>query len=115
MSERAPSDQDVRQHFTERAATYTGGQGDTVEVMVALAAPGPDAKALDVATGTGLVAFALAAEITGSGSVIGVDFTAAMIARAAEQEVSDGTGRNGGQIATAAAECHPSAVPRRNV
>jgi ubiquinone/menaquinone biosynthesis C-methylase UbiE len=104
MSERAPSDQDVRQHFTERAATYTGGQGDTVEVMVALAAPGPDAKALDVATGTGLVAFALAAEITGSGSVIGVDFTAAMIARAAEQELSDGTGRNGGQIALAAAD-----------
>ena len=67
MSEQAPSDQDVRQHFTERAASYTGGQGDTVEAMVAMAAPGPNAKALDVATGTGLVAFALAAEITGSG------------------------------------------------
>lgn len=104
MSERAPSDQDVRQHFTERAATYTGGQGDTVEAMVALAAPGPDAKALDVATGTGLVAFALAAEITGSGAVIGVDFTDAMLARAAEQQETDGADANGGQISFAAAD-----------
>ena len=104
MSEQAPSDQDVRQHFAERAATYTGGQGDTVEVMVALAAPGPDAKALDVATGTGLVAFALAAEITGSGAVIGVDFTDAMLARAAEQQETDGAEANGGQIAFAAAD-----------
>ncbi len=104
MSERAPSDQDVRQHFTERAATYTGGQGDTVEVMVALAAPGPNTMALDVATGTGLVAFALAAEITGSGSVIGVDFTAAMLARAMEQQETDGTGANGTHIALAAAD-----------
>ena len=104
MTERAPTDQDVRQHFTERAATYTGGQGDTVEVMVALAAPSPDAAALDVATGTGLVAFALAAEITGGGYVIGVDFTAAMLARAMEQQETDGTGANGGQVALAAAD-----------
>ncbi len=104
MSERAPSDQDVRQHFTERAATYTGGQGDTVEVMVTLAAPGPNTVALDVATGTGLVAFALAAEIKGSGSVFGVDFTAAMLARAMEQQENDGTGANGAHIALAAAD-----------
>ena len=72
--------------------------------MVALAAPGPDAKALDVATGTGLVAFALAAEITGGGAVIGVDFTDAMLARAAEQQETDGAAANGGQIAFAAAD-----------
>lgn len=104
MSEQAPSDQDVRQHFTERAASYTGGQGDTVEVMVALATPGADTTALDVATGTGLVAFALAAEITGSGSVIGVDFTAAMLARAAERQETDGAVASGEQIAFAAAD-----------
>ncbi len=104
MSEQAPSDQDVRQHFTERAASYTGGQGDTVEVMVALATPGADTTALDVATGTGLVAFALAAEITGSGSVIGVDFTAAMLARAAEQQDTDGAVACDGQMSFAAAD-----------
>ncbi len=98
MNDRSPSDQDVRQHFTERAATYTGGQGDTVEEMVAMAAPGPGTVALDVATGTGLVAFALAAQITGSGRVIGVDFTAAMLARAMEEQA------NGGQVALAAAD-----------
>ena len=104
MSERAPSDQDVRQHFTERAATYTGGQGDTVEEMVAMAAPGPESVALDVATGTGLVAFALASHITGSGRVIGVDFTAAMLARAMEEQHSKDSAANGGQIALAAAD-----------
>ena len=104
MSEQAPSDQDVRQHFTERAATYTGGQGDTVEEMVAMAAPGPGMVALDVATGTGLVAFALAAQITGNGRVIGVDFTAAMLARAAEQQEADGAGANGAHVALAAAD-----------
>ena len=111
MSEQAPSDQDVRQHFTERAASYTGGQGDTVEAMVAMAAPGPNAKALDVATGTGLVAFALAAEITGSGYVIGVDFTAAMLARAGEQREADGAETNGGQIALAAADASQLPFP----
>lgn len=104
MSDQAPSDQDVKQHFTERASTYTGGQGDTVEAMVDLAAPGPDARALDVATGTGLVAFALAAEITGTGYVIGVDFTDAMLARAAEQKDSDGQDSDGAQMALAAAD-----------
>ena len=111
MSEQAPSDQDVRQHFTERAASYTGGQGDTVEAMVAMAAPGPNAKALDVATGTGLVAFALAAEITGSGYVIGVDFTAAMLARAGEQREADGAETNGGQVALAAADASQLPFP----
>ena len=104
MSEQAPSDQDVRQHFTERAATYTGGQGDTVEAMVEMAAPGPGAQALDVATGTGLVAFALAEAITDGGCVTGVDFTAAMLARAAEQEETNGTGRSGERVALAAAD-----------
>ena len=103
MSEQAPSDRDVRQHFTERAATYTGGQGDTVEVMVALAAPSPAAKALDVATGTGLVAFALAEQMAG-GYVVGVDFTDAMLARAADQQTADGTEADGTQIALAAAD-----------
>ena len=104
MGEQSPSDRDVRQHFTERAATYTGGQGDTVEAMVALAAPGPAAQALDVATGTGLVAFALAAEITGSGYVIGVDFTAAMLARAAEEQGADGAVAASAQVSLAAAD-----------
>ena len=52
-----------RQHFTERAATYTGGQGDTVEVMIALAAPGP-VRLLDWRP-AGLVA-SVAAEISGA-------------------------------------------------
>lgn len=104
MSEQAPSDQDVRQHFTERAATYTGGQGDTVEVMVEMAAPGPGAMALDVATGTGLVAFALAAEIADGGYVFGVDFTAAMLARAAEQQNGNGGAVLGERVSLAAAD-----------
>ncbi len=103
MGEQAPTDKDVRQHFAERAASYTGGQGDTVEAMVAMAAPDPDARALDVATGTGLVAFALLAKITGDGYVIGVDFTDAMLARAAEER---GTGEDAGngRMALAAAD-----------
>ena len=104
MGEQAPTDKEVRQHFTERASTYTGGQGDTVEAMVAMAAPGPDARVLDVATGTGLVAFALLEQISGEGYVIGVDFTDAMLARAAEQKESNGQATGGARMALAAAD-----------
>jgi ubiquinone/menaquinone biosynthesis C-methylase UbiE len=104
MGEQTPTDQEVRDHFTERAATYTGGQGDTVEVMVAMAAPGADAKALDVATGTGLVAFALAEQITGGGCVIGVDFTATMLARAFEDRDADASNGDGAPVALSAAD-----------
>ncbi|MDE2993894.1 MAG: SAM-dependent methyltransferase, partial [Chloroflexota bacterium] len=60
MSDPKPSTEDVQQHFTARAATYQGAGDETLAAMVEFAALSPAAVALDVATGTGAVAFELA-------------------------------------------------------
>ncbi|HUB75585.1 MAG TPA: ubiquinone/menaquinone biosynthesis methyltransferase [Solirubrobacteraceae bacterium] len=49
---------------------------------VALAAVGPGDRALDVATGTGDLAIALAAAVAPGGEVVGCDFSEAMLERA---------------------------------
>lgn len=69
--------------FTRRAAFYTTSSAHTdpqvLARVVELAAPAPDWMALDVATGTGHTAFALAPHLR---SVVGTDLTAAMLAEA---------------------------------
>lgn len=53
--------------------------------MATFAAMNPSAAALDVATGTGSVAFELAQHIGPDGRIVGVDITLAMVHRALEQ------------------------------
>ncbi len=85
MSEPKPSSQDVQQHFAARAATYQGAGDETLTAMVEFAALIPTTVALDVATGTGAVAFELAPAVGRQGRVVGVDLTLAMLQRAAER------------------------------
>ena len=85
MTEPKPSSQDVQQHFTARAATYQGAGDETLAAMVEFAALTPATLALDVATGTGAVAFELAPGVGQQGCVVGVDLTLAMLQRAAER------------------------------
>ncbi len=69
--------------FGERAAFYTTSQAHAdpsgLAGFVALAAPRPDWAALDVATGTGHTALAVAPHV---GSVVGIDLTPEMLAEA---------------------------------
>ena len=51
--------------------------------LLALATIGPGERVLDVACGTGLVTFAAAEAVGVGGTVVGVDLSAAMVARAA--------------------------------
>ncbi|GAB3509886.1 class I SAM-dependent methyltransferase [Pseudoxanthomonas daejeonensis] len=53
--------------------------------LLALAAPMPGEAVLDVASGTGLVAFAAAEQVGCSGSVQGVDISEAMVASATQR------------------------------
>lgn len=70
--------------FGQRASFYTTSTSHTdpqvLQRVVEMASPRPDWLALDIATGTGHTAFALAAH---AGHVVGVDFTAAMLNEAA--------------------------------
>jgi len=69
--------------FGERAEFYVNSASHTdpavLARVVALAAPKPDWSVLDLATGTGHTAFALAPHVA---SVLGVDLTSEMLARA---------------------------------
>lgn len=75
--------QDARQVFGARAATYTYSATHTDPVVlarvVALAQPQPGWRALDVGTGTGHTAFALAPHVA---EVVGIDLTPEMLAEA---------------------------------
>ena len=85
MSASGPTDREVRRHFAGRAPTYGGGGDESLRAIAELAQLAPGSRVLDVATGTGAVAFGLAGELGSPGRVIGVDFTAAMLARALER------------------------------
>lgn len=69
-----------------------------------LAAIGPGSRVLDVATGTGDLAFELAGRVGPTGSVIGSDFSERMLALAREKALARGAapGGGGGAIGEAA-------------
>ena len=104
MSEQRPSSQDVQQHFTARAATYQGAGDETLAAMVEFAALSPTAVALDVATGTGAVAFELAPTVGQQGRVVGVDLTLAMLQRAAERRRASAAGAPERRVQIASAD-----------
>ncbi|MEQ8833712.1 MAG: bifunctional demethylmenaquinone methyltransferase/2-methoxy-6-polyprenyl-1,4-benzoquinol methylase UbiE [Miltoncostaeaceae bacterium] len=65
------------------------GRWRRVAAQVADVAAGE--RALDCCTGTGDLAFELAARVTGSGSVVGIDFSEAMIGQAREKAAERGS------------------------
>jgi len=75
------TEDEAKRIFGQRASRYTTGAAHTdpqvLARVVELAAPQPDWLVLDVATGTGHTAFALAASVRG---VIGIDLTPEMLA-----------------------------------
>ena len=77
------TEEEAKRVFGQRAARYTTSQAHTdpqvLARVVALAAPRPDWRALDVATGTGHTALALAPHVR---AVIGTDLTPGMLREA---------------------------------
>lgn len=78
-----PETQRPQDVFSQRAAFYTTSQTHSdaaqLESLVALAAPRPEWIALDVGTGTGHTALAIAPH---AASVVGIDLTVEMLAQA---------------------------------
>ncbi|MGH2350516.1 MAG: methyltransferase domain-containing protein, partial [Chloroflexota bacterium] len=81
----ADLDTATRAHFTARAPHYSGSGDASLEAMLELAALQQGERALDVATGTGLVLLALAEQVGPDGMAVGADFTPAMLAQAARR------------------------------
>ncbi len=75
----------VREQFSQHAEYYAQSsahaQGDTLEVILEFADPKGTDKTLDIATGTGFTAFALAPKVS---DVVATDLTPEMVAKAAE-------------------------------
>ena len=75
----------VREQFSQHADYYAQSsahaKGDTLDVILDFAEPKGVEQTLDIATGTGFTAFALAPKV---GYVVATDLTAAMVAKAAE-------------------------------
>ena len=75
----------VRDQFSQHADYYAQSsahaKGDTLDVILDFAAPKGTERTLDVATGTGFTAFALAPKVA---SVVATDLTPEMVAKASE-------------------------------
>ncbi len=75
----------VREQFSQHADYYAQSsahaEGDTLEVILDFAAPKGTEKTLDIATGTGFTAFALAPKVA---HVVATDLTPEMVAKASE-------------------------------
>ena len=75
----------VREQFSQHADYYAQSiahaKGDTLNVILDFAEPKGTERTLDVATGTGFTAFALAPKV---GYVVATDLTAEMVVKAAE-------------------------------
>ncbi len=75
----------VRDQFSQHAEYYAQSsvhaKGDTLEVILNLADPKGTEKTLDIATGTGFTAFALAPKVA---HVVATDLTPEMVAKASE-------------------------------
>ena len=95
-------EEEAKRIFGERAAHYTTSAPHTDPQILArvieLAAPAPDSVALDIATGTGHTALALAPHVA---SVIGVDLTPEMLAEAEELRSARGINNVSFRIADA--------------
>ena len=99
----------VREQFSQHAEYYAQSsahaQGDTLAVILHLANPKGTEKTLDIATGTGFTAFALAPKVS---EVVATDLTPEMVTKAAElaqeQEI------NNVMFSVAAAESLPFAT-----
>lgn len=80
-----------REQFDAQAAHYATSNahasGPSLALLLALAAPRPDDEVLDVATGTGHTAFALAPRVR---HVTGLDISAGMLAQARQRARSEG-------------------------
>ncbi len=114
----AGTDAATRAHFTARATQYSGGSEASLQAMLELASPRPGERALDVATGTGLVLFALAGRVGPGGLAVGVDFTPAMLAEAARRPSAPGGAGPGGagpgpQPGAALIAAHATQLPFR--
>ena len=85
------TEDEARRIFGERASRYTTSAAHTdpqvLARVVELAAPRGDWVALDVATGTGHTAFALAGHVR---AVIGIDLTAEMLRESAQLKTARG-------------------------
>ena len=75
----------VREQFSQHADYYAQSsahaKGDTLDVILDFADPKGTEKTLDIATGTGFTAFALAPKVT---HVVATDLTPEMVAKASE-------------------------------
>lgn len=75
----------VREQFSQHADYYaqsiTHATGDTLNVILDFAEPKGTEQTLDIATGTGFTAFALAPKVS---HVVATDLTAEMVSKAAE-------------------------------
>lgn len=75
----------VREQFSQHAEYYAQSsahaQGDTLDVILEFAAPKGTEKTLDIATGPGFTAFALARKVS---HVVATDLTPEMVTKAAE-------------------------------
>ncbi len=75
----------VREQFSQHADYYAQSsahaKGDTLNVILDFAEPKGTERTLDIATGTGFTAFALAPKVT---HVVATDLTPEMVAKAAE-------------------------------
>ncbi|MGO9512845.1 MAG: class I SAM-dependent methyltransferase [Steroidobacteraceae bacterium] len=83
----------MAEHFDARTDySRSKSHARLADRLVRLAAPQPDERVLDIATGTGFVAI-LAAQLVGErGRVVGVDISAGMLDQAAEAIVAVGVG-----------------------
>ena len=75
----------VREQFSQHAEYYAQSsahaKGDTLDVILDFADPKGTEKTLDIATGTGFTAFALAPLVS---HVVATDLTPEMVAKASE-------------------------------
>ncbi len=74
----------ARSHFDQRGASYDQAEVHhrVAAILAAGADIGPGHRVLDVATGTGLLAFEAARRVGPAGSVLGVDISEGMLAEA---------------------------------
>ena len=74
----------AKSHFGQRGATYDQAEVHhcVVAILAAQAGIEPGLRVLDVATGTGLLAFEVAKRVGPAGSVLGVDVSEGMLAEA---------------------------------